>query len=128
MHEFSMATEVINLAERESKKAVARSILEITIEIGDLSGVEAEAFETALNLLSKDSVLDKSRIKIIRTPGKGKCNACDYLFEMNQRMATCPKCNAFPSEVNGGCEFRVLSLVVEYPLPPKGGSGTTVLS
>lgn len=108
-----MATEVINLAEREARKADAMSIQGITIEIGDLSGVEADAFETALDLLSGDSVLDKSRIKIIRTPGKGKCNTCDYEFEMNQRMATCPKCRAFPSEVHGGQEFRVLSLEID---------------
>jgi hydrogenase nickel incorporation protein HypA/HybF len=128
MHEFSLATEVIRLAEREAKKAVAAAILEITIEVGYLSGVEADAFETALGLLSGDSVLDKSRIRIIKKPGTGKCNTCNYEFEMNQRMATCPKCNAFPSEVNGGSEFRVLSMVVEHPLPTKGGSGTTVLS
>lgn len=113
MHEFSLATEVINLAEREAKKAIASSIQEITIEVGDLSGVEADAFETAIGLLSRDSVLDKSRIMIIRTPGKGKCNTCNYEFEMNQRMATCPKCRAFPSEVHGGDKFRVLSLEIE---------------
>jgi hydrogenase nickel incorporation protein HypA/HybF len=113
MHEFSLATEVIKLAEREAEKAVAVSIQEITIEVGDLSGVEADAFQTALGLLSRDSVLDKSTITIIKTPGRGKCNSCDYEFEMNQRMATCPKCKAFPSEVSGGSEFRVLSLVIE---------------
>ena len=113
MHEFSLATEVINLAEREAKKAGALFVQEITIQVGDLSGVEADAFESALGLLSGDSVLDKSSIRIIRTPGIGKCNACNFEFEMNQRMTTCPKCSAFPSEVNGGREFRVLSLVVE---------------
>jgi hydrogenase nickel incorporation protein HypA/HybF len=113
MHELSLATEVINLAAREAKKAIALSIREITIEVGDLSGVEADAFETALGLISRDSVLEKSRISIIRTPGKGKCNACDYEFEMNHRMATCPKCKAFPSEVHGGQEFRVLSMEIE---------------
>jgi len=113
MHEFYLATEVIRIAEREAEKAVAISIQEITIEVGDLSGVEADAFETALGLLSGDSVLASSKIRILRTPGKGKCNACDYEFEMNQRMATCPKCKAFPSEVHGGQEFRVLSLEIE---------------
>jgi hydrogenase nickel incorporation protein HypA/HybF len=113
MHEFSMAVEVINLAEREADKAMAKIIQEITIEVGDLSGVEADAFESALGLLVKDSILDKALINIKRIPGKGKCNSCNYIFEMNQRMATCPKCQAFPSEVSGGNEFRVLSLVVE---------------
>jgi hydrogenase nickel incorporation protein HypA/HybF len=113
MHEFSLATEVINLAEREAKKAGALSIQEIAIEVGYLSGVEANAFESALGLLSGDSVLEKSRIRVIKSPGIGRCNACNFEFEMNHRMETCPKCSAFPSEVNGGSTFRVLSLVIE---------------
>jgi hydrogenase nickel incorporation protein HypA/HybF len=113
MHEFSLAIEVINLAQREAEKNLAESIQEITIEVGDLSGVEADAFESALDLLVKDSILKNAEIKIVRTPGKGKCNACNLEFEMKFRMATCPQCQCFPSEISGGEEFRVVSLVVE---------------
>jgi Zn finger protein HypA/HybF involved in hydrogenase expression len=66
MHEFSMAVEVINLAEREADRAMSKTIREIT-----------------------------------------------YEFNMSQRMATCPKCNAFPSEISGGKKFRVQSVVIE---------------
>jgi len=113
MHEFSLAIEVINLAQREAEMNLSETIQEITIEVGDLSGVEADAFESALELLVKESILEKADINIIRTAGKGKCNACDYEFEMSFRMATCPKCQCFPSEISGGEEFRVVSLVVE---------------
>jgi hydrogenase nickel incorporation protein HypA/HybF len=113
MHEFSLAVEVIHLAEREAEKAMAKTIEEITIEIGDLSGIEANAFESALGLLVKDSVLVNAHINIIKIPGKGRCNSCDFEFEMTQMMVTCPKCNAFPSEISGGQQFRVQSLVVE---------------
>lgn len=113
MHELSLAIEVINLAQREAEKNLAETIQEITIEVGDLSGVEADAFESALELLVKESILENADINIIRTDGKGKCNACDIEFEMKYRMATCPKCQCFPSEISGGEEFRVVSLVVE---------------
>lgn len=113
MHEFSLAIEVINLAQREAEKNMSEFIQEITIEVGDLSGVEADAFESALELLVKDSILENADINILRIAGKGKCNACDYEFEMKYRMATCPKCQCFPSEISGGEEFRVVSLVVE---------------
>jgi hydrogenase nickel incorporation protein HypA/HybF len=108
-----MALEVISLAQREAEKNKVQTIQEITIEVGDLSGVEADAFESALGLLVKDSVLDKARVNIVRLAGIGRCNACDHEFEMNFRMATCPKCSCFPSEIRGGEEFRVVSLVVD---------------
>ena len=60
MHEFSLAIEVINLAQREAEKNLAEHIQEITIEVGDLSGVEADAFESALELLVKESILEKA--------------------------------------------------------------------
>lgn len=113
MHEFSMAIEVIDLARREAEKNKAETIQEITIEVGDLSGVEADAFESALSLLIKDSILSGAIVNILRIPGKGRCTSCEYDFEMNHRMATCPKCQCFPSEIKGGDEFRVMSLLVE---------------
>lgn len=113
MHEFSMAIEVISLAEREAEKNRATTISEIIIEVGDLSGVEADAFESALGLLVKGSILGNALVNILRVPGRGRCNACDQEFEMNHRMATCPQCQCFPSEINGGQEFRVVSLMVE---------------
>lgn len=113
MHEFSLAIEVINLAGREAEKRGTRVIREITIEVGDLSGVEADAFESALGLLVRDSILDQAQVKIVRTPGTGNCLACDRDFEMSHRMATCPECSCFPSEIRGGTEFRVVSLIVD---------------
>lgn len=113
MHEFSLATEVIKLAQNEAEKRMAHVIKEITIEIGHLSGVEAGAFESALELLVNNTILDKARLIIIETPGKGMCNECKSEFEMKNRIDTCPACKCFPSEISGGVEFRVVSLIVE---------------
>jgi hydrogenase nickel incorporation protein HypA/HybF len=113
MHELSLAQEVIDLAEREAGKNDIVFVREILIEVGDLSGVEADAFELALELLSKNSILKDAMKQINRTSGKGKCNACDLEFEMKQLLSTCPECHCYPSEITGGREFRVLSLVGE---------------
>ena len=113
MHELSLALEVIDLAEREAKKNEVKVVREILIEIGDLSGVEADAFELALDLLVKDSILENAAKQIIHTPGKGRCTACDLEFEMKQMLSTCPECHCYPSEIRGGREFRVVSMVGE---------------
>jgi len=113
MHEFSLAGEVIKLAEYEAEKNKARAVSEITIELGNFSGVEAEPFGSALSLLSEGTILENARLNIIRTTGKGICHACEREFEMEQRFDTCPWCKSYPSEIKGGSEFRVVSLVVE---------------
>jgi len=113
MHEFSLAGEVIKLARHEAEKHKSMSVSEITIEVGNFSGVEAEAFESVLGLLSEGSILEKARLNILRLKGKGICAACNKEFEMDQRMDTCPECQSYPSEIKGGNEFRVVSLLIE---------------
>jgi hydrogenase nickel incorporation protein HypA/HybF len=113
MHEFSLASEVINLVRHEAEKRMALTVNEITIEVGSLSGVEADAFESALKLLADDSSLQNAALNIQRVNGKGFCKSCSLEFEMKQRMDSCPVCHSFPSQINGGNEFRVISISIE---------------
>ncbi len=113
MHEFSLASEVMSIALNEAEKHNAIWVSEITIEVGSLSGVEADAFESALSLLAEGSIVEKSGIKILRINGMGFCDGCNAEFEMTQRMEFCPECNSFPSVIKGGNEFRLTSLVIE---------------
>ena len=113
MHEFSLATEVIKLAECEAEKHKALSISEITIEVGSFSGIEVEAFKSALDLIFEGSILEKARLNIVKTKCKGICPVCDKEFIMDQRIDSCPQCNSFPSSIIGGNEFRVVSLIIE---------------
>jgi len=110
MHELSLAAEVIDLASREAKKNDIGSVTEIVVEVGDLSGVEADIFQSALEMIVKDTILGHADLRLIRTAGMGKCDACKKEFEMHQRIELCPDCGCFPSEISGGQEFRVLSI------------------
>ena len=113
MHELSLAEEVVRLASYTAGKNKASLVSEITIEAGIFSGVEIDAFRSALEIIAKDTVLSEASLNIIRINGQGYCNICNIEFEMDNRIDTCPVCDSFPSEIRRGYEFRVLSLVVE---------------
>jgi hydrogenase nickel incorporation protein HypA/HybF len=113
MHELSLAMEVIEMTQREAGKNGVSTILEIQVEVGDLSGIEADVFQSALEMVVKDTLLENSLVRIIRSPGKGKCSACNLEFEMKNLFDSCPQCGCLPSQIIGGQEFRVLSLVAE---------------
>jgi hydrogenase nickel incorporation protein HypA/HybF len=113
MHEFSLAEEVLKIARQEAEKNKALAVSEITIEVGNMSGIEPDAFKSALGLLSDGSILENACINILRIKGKGICVTCGKEFEMDRRVDTCPICNSFPSEIKGGNEFRVVSLIIE---------------
>jgi len=113
MHELSLAIEVIDLATREADKHKASTILEIEIEVGYLSGVEADTFLSALQLIVKETLLENTLIRLTQTPADGHCLGCHIHFEMKNRMDACPQCGSFPSEITGGQEFRLVAMEVE---------------
>jgi hydrogenase nickel incorporation protein HypA/HybF len=112
MHEFSLATEVVSLVRREAERNRAQTVEEVTIEIGCLSGVETDAFSSALELIVPDTILAAAKIIIIRTNATGRCILCNLEFEMDQRMSACPHCCSYPSEIRGGTELRVVSFTI----------------
>ena len=113
MHELSLAEEVIRLVRSEALSHNAKAVSEITLEVGNLSGIDADAFESALKVLSENSIIDKSGINIIRKKGTGICHSCGIEFEIESRIAECPGCHNLPFEIRGGNEFRVVYLVVD---------------
>jgi len=113
MHELSLAMDVIDLASEEALKNDASHIYEIEIEVGELSGVEKEAFQFSLEMLAKESILRDAVIKIKGIPGKARCSQCGQEFEMHDLLTPCAKCGGFAVEILGGKEFRVKSLIAE---------------
>ncbi len=113
MHELSLALEVIDVASREAVKNHVTTIVEIRIEVGKLSGVDAGAFLTALEISAVNTILGNAKIILTETTGKGKCAACDEDFEMPELYTSCPGCGKMPSEIISGREFRVVSMLAE---------------
>lgn len=113
MHELSLALEVLGLVTNEAAKNRVKVIYEIQIEIGKISGVESDVFQTALEITARNSILDKAKIIIIKSPGKGRCMNCREEFEMEDLLALCPICQHRPSEITGGKELKVLSMMGE---------------
>jgi len=113
LHELSLAEEVIRITQHEAAKNNAGLISEITIETGCFSGVEIDAFRSAVEVMAEGTLLAGASLNIVIMKGKGYCSGCDKEFEMDNRLDTCPMCNSFPSQIRSGHEFRVVSIVVE---------------
>jgi hydrogenase nickel incorporation protein HypA/HybF len=113
MHEFSLAGEIIKLAEHEAEKNHAGSVSELTLEVGNMTGIQSDALETALGILSAGSILEKATLNIVSIKGVGVCPVCGKEFEMENRIDTCPQCNEFPLKIKGGNEFRLVSMLIE---------------
>ncbi len=113
MHELSLALEVIDLVSKETQKKSLSRVFEMEIEVGTLSGVEAETFQSALEMVVKGTLLEDAKIQINQTFAVGTCSDCQKDFNMKERMATCSDCRSYPSKIIGGDQFRVVSILAE---------------
>lgn len=113
MHELSIVMNIVEIVEDNLKQNNANKVTEIELEIGTLSGVVMEAMEFALEEGAKNTVIGKSKKKIISIPGKARCNNCTKEFDVDDLFTPCPECGSFDSTIIQGEELRVKSIVVE---------------
>lgn len=113
MHELSIALSIIDLVEKEVRKNGSSVIQEVELEIGELSGVELQALDTALECAVKNTALEQARMTTHVIRGQGYCNDCETTFPKQTRFAPCPHCGSYLVKITQGTELRVKSIVVE---------------
>lgn len=113
MHELSIVMSMVDIIEDELRKSESKAVLEIELEIGTLSGVIIEAMEFALEEGAKNTIIGKSKKKIIEIRGRARCNNCSHEFNTDDLFTPCPECGSFDSKIIQGEELRVKSIVVE---------------
>lgn len=112
MHELSIVMSIVEIAEQQAQKANAVAIEEIELDIGELSGVETQAFDFAWQQAIKNTVLQDAKRVINHIPGEALCMECDAVFPVHQLYDACPVCGKHFISIQKGKELKVKSLVV----------------
>ncbi len=112
MHELSIAMGIVNIAEKEVKKAAFKSVTKIELQVGKLSGVEIDSLNFVWQSAVKNTVLECAVKDIEVVKGKGKCIDCDTEFEMLHIYDTCPNCQSNFKAIISGKELRVKAIEV----------------
>lgn len=113
MHEFSIAVSIIEIAEAEAQKAKAIKIKELILDIGTMSGIEFYALDTAMEMAVKNTMLEKSSIKINKIQARAKCTECNQEFDIDHVYDPCPHCDGLYHELLFGKELQIKSIVVD---------------
>jgi hydrogenase nickel incorporation protein HypA/HybF len=113
MHEMSLAEAILQIVEDTAARQGFRRVTEVRLEIGALSGVEAEALTFCLDVVLKGSVANGARVELERVPGQGWCLGCGETVVVNALYDPCPRCGSYQVQATGGTEMRVKDLLVE---------------
>ena len=110
MHELSLACSVVELVGKELALHGGGSVRLIEITIGDLSGVDNDAFLFSLNMVLERSAFAGARVMV---KPLAVCGVCGESFSPFSLYASCPKCGSYKTRLVSGQEFRLASLIVE---------------
>lgn len=110
MHETGIAAEILDIAEREAARRGARGVAAVTVRVGDLSGVVAEALEFAFEALCAGTAMAGVKLHVERIPVRARCARCgEERTAVAELVLWCPGCGA-ALDVVAGQELEVRSL------------------
>lgn len=115
MHELSVTQEVIRISCEEAAKAGLKQIKEISLVIGDMSGVVDDSVQFYFDTLTKGTPAEGACLKFTRLPMLVCCQNCNYRFHPQNDMLDweCPKCHKWSVEVIQGKEFYIDNIEAE---------------
>ena len=113
MHELALTQNLVEIAESAARKHGAHKVLSVTLEVGTLAGVVADAIEFCFEACSKETLLEGSRLTIVTIPGKGRCLDCSAELDLDPYTVTCSACGGFSLERLQGEELRVTELEMD---------------
>lgn len=137
MHEWSLASGIIETITDESSKRNATAVKQVDILVGEISQIEVPILKDALENLKAGTILDGSEISIAVENTKLRCRACGQIFgfpdvrdkleplseggdnpvhylpESIAAFAGCPKCSSPDIVVTEGGGVRINKIVMD---------------
>jgi hydrogenase nickel incorporation protein HypA/HybF len=103
---------IVEIAEEQVKQNRAAGVDAIELEIGELAGIQSEAFDFAWPSAVKGTVLQRAQKQIHRLPGRARCTDCLHDFALQALFQGCPACGSFLYHILQGREMRVKSITL----------------
>ena len=113
MHEMSLITNILAIAEDQARSGGAKVIHRIEIEVGALAGVEVPSLEFCYGIARAGTMAAEGELVIHQIAGKGWCTECATEVPLDFYVAVCATCGQSVTEVLAGKELRVKCINVD---------------
>jgi len=113
MHELGIARSIIAAVRKEAERWANKQIAAVGIELGELSGVSADALAFAFESIVKGTELESIELHIKSTPNRRQCTRCHHAFVVVDFRTECPRCNERQTRLIGGDEIDIAYIEIE---------------
>lgn len=103
MHELSIASSIFEAVLEVASKHGAKRVLEVCIDVGELTLINPDQLSTAFKVLSEGTIIEGAKLSINLVKARARCNKCDEewyvsLNDMTPAIShlmsmTCPVCD-----------------------------------
>lgn len=123
MHELSICQALLDQVENIASTHQATEVVDITVEIGALSGVVPELLHRAFEVARIGTVAAGAHLILKATPVIVRCSACEQEHLVDTNSLRCPNCEHWQTSVISGDELILRD--VDLRCPPLSEIGST---
>ena len=113
MHELSICQSMLGQIERIAKEHNAAGVVNVTLHIGPLSGVEPQLLLQAFPLASAGTVASEATLTIETLPITVRCRTCSKESDVDINQLTCRHCGDHRTQVIRGDEMLLAHLELD---------------
>ncbi|MBE0501718.1 MAG: hydrogenase maturation nickel metallochaperone HypA [Desulfuromonadales bacterium] len=113
MHELGITQSIVDIAIKTAREQNAEKVLSVSVEIGELSGVVADAVEFCFEACIQKTFLQGCRLIIEQIPGLGQCEECGAELKIDTMTFACRECGSYKLLRTQGEELNIKELEIE---------------
>jgi hydrogenase nickel incorporation protein HypA/HybF len=111
VHEFSITSQIVQNVLAEAEKRKAKKVTAVYLVVGKLTFLGLEQVRFAYEVLTKDTIMEGSKLAIEEQDGVVKCSQCGYeggfkydddpLYHVPVPTLKCPQCGNLVNIIAG---------------------------
>jgi hydrogenase nickel incorporation protein HypA/HybF len=110
MHEFSLATALVEQVQRVCAAEKASAVVSIRLRIGALSGVDRDSLEFAFPLAAEGTCTADAKLEFEAVPAEIACDDCGRRSAPGKMFMTCGACGSNHVHITAGRDFQIVSV------------------
>jgi len=116
MHERSLVRALLRQIEEVAAEHEGSRVVAVSVQIGELSGVEPELLASAYDDLVHETQFFGSVLNLERIPLSAFCDECGNEFRIERYRFECDQCGSRQLTLRGGEELLLDSVTLEETL------------
>lgn len=113
MNESAVMKKIVQIAHNHAKKAGAKRVVKLVLEIGQLSEVIPDTAKKCYPFAISGTMLEQCKLAIEVVPALGVCKQCNNVYNVVEMEFKCPQCENNQCEVLSGHELKIKEILAE---------------